>query len=159
MPFCLCTEGGECLPCSGGRKLGPHKEDPALCPYRCDGCTKRGPFPNKQTNKQIEKKSKFETLCSIYPPVKILQLKRKRFNCNGNKWQSRFVFEYFFNWNGNKWQSRFTFSTVSIATETNDSLDVFFCTVSVATKIYRFLAFLFLNYNQLVNSIDSIDTN
>ena len=34
-------------------RLGPHKEDPALCPYGCDGCTKRGPFPNKQTNKHL----------------------------------------------------------------------------------------------------------
>ena len=52
MPICLSTVGGECLPCSGGGKLGPHKEDPALCPYGCDGYTKRGPFPDKQTNKQ-----------------------------------------------------------------------------------------------------------
>ena len=36
--------------CTRGGKLGPHKEDPALCPYGCDGCTKRGPFPNN--NKQ-----------------------------------------------------------------------------------------------------------
>ena len=52
-PSVLATEGGECLLCSRSGKLGPHKENPALC-HGCDGCTWRGSF-SKQTNKQLNK--------------------------------------------------------------------------------------------------------